>query len=77
MPVYQMSRIMRKKDLSAYRLTCWVKFNRRHFDFFFLKTGFDISCKVSPGDNLHELSKPILWENKKKKYFKVSSAEFA
>ena len=29
---------------------------------------------VSPGDNLHELSKRILWENKKK-YFEMSSAE--
>ena len=27
---------------------------------------------VSPGDNLHEMSKPIFW----RKYFKLSSAEF-
>ena len=27
------------------------------------KTGFDISCKLSPnGDNLHEMSKPVFWE---------------
>ena len=29
---------------------------------------------VSTGDNLHEISKPIFWENKKK-YFNMSSAE--
>ena len=28
--------------------------------FFFQKIGFDISCKLSPGDNLLEKSKPIL-----------------
>ena len=30
---------------------------------------------VSSGDNLHEMSKPIFGQNKKK-YFKLSSAEF-
>ena len=29
---------------------------------------------VSNGDNLHEMLKPVFWE-KKKKYFKMSSAE--
>ena len=29
---------------------------------------------VSIGDNLHEMSNPVSWENKKK-YFNVSSAE--
>ena len=33
---------------------------------FFDKTGFDISCKLSPmvsdGDNLHEISNPVFWE---------------
>ena len=28
-------------------------------------TGFDILCNVSQRDNLHEISKPIFWENKK------------
>ena len=31
---------------------------------------------VSLGDNLHEMSNPILWENKKKN-INMSSAEFA
>ena len=26
------------------------------------KIGIDISCKLSPGDKLHELSEPIFWE---------------
>ena len=31
---------------------------------------------VSSGDNLHEMSNPVFWENKKKKkYFDMSSAE--
>ena len=41
--------------------------------FFFLlqKTGFDISCKLSPErDSLHEMSKPVFREN-----FQISSAE--
>ena len=29
---------------------------------------------VSIGDNLHEMSNPVFWENKKK-YFQMSSAE--
>ena len=34
--------------------------------FFFLqKPGFDISCKLSPGDNLHEMSKPVSEKNPK------------
>ena len=32
------------------------------FFLFYQKIGFDISCK---GDNLHEMSNPIFWENKK------------
>ena len=43
------------------------------FLFFSQKTGFNILCKLS-GDNLHEMLKPVFWE-KKKKYFKMSSAE--
>ena len=30
---------------------------------------------VSVGDNLHEMSNPIFSEKKKKKYFKLSSAD--
>ena len=37
--------------------------------------GFNISCKLSPIDNLHEMSKPISWENKKN-IISLSSAEF-
>ena len=37
--------------------------------------GFDISCKLS-GDNLHEMSKPIFLEKKKKNLIQLSSAEF-
>ena len=36
-----------------------------------VEEGFDISCKLSLGDNLHEMSKPISWE----KYFRLLSAE--
>ena len=48
-----------------------------------------MSCKLSPmeticktcqhlfsdGDNLHDMSNPVSGENKKKKYFNMSSAE--
>ena len=30
---------------------------------------------VSNGDNLHEMSNPVFWENKKKKKIKTLSAE--
>ena len=26
------------------------------------KIGFDILCKLSPEDNVHKMSKPILWK---------------
>ena len=32
---------------------------------------------VSIGENLHEMSKPVFWEEKKEKYFKMLSAELA
>ena len=32
------------------------------FLYFSQKTGFDISCKSSPIDSLHEISKPVFWE---------------
>ena len=38
-------------------------FSQRHFDFP-EKIGFDISCKLSPVDSLHELWKPIFWGKK-------------
>ena len=41
----------------------------KYFFFYFSKkTGFGISCTLSPehivysGDNLHEMSKPIFWD---------------
>ena len=39
------------------------------FSYFSHKTGFDISCKLSPmdGDNLHEMSNPVFRKIKKKK----------
>ena len=33
-----------------------------------------MSCILPPGDRLHEMSKPIFWENNKK-YFRMSSVE--
>ena len=46
------------------------------FFFFFFSplTGFDILCKLSPGDNLHKMSNPVSGKNKRK-YFKISSAK--
>ena len=44
-----------------------------HANCFSQKTGFDISCKLS-GDNLHKMSNPVSWENKKN-ISKMSSAE--
>ena len=35
--------------------------------YFSQKTGFDISWKLSHGDNLHEMSNPVFWKKKKKK----------
>ena len=34
----------------------------KYFSYFSQKIGFDLSCKLSPGDNLQERSKPIYWE---------------
>ena len=64
---------MRKKSLT---LSVLGKiFSRRHFEIFFLfskKTGFKVSCN---GDNLHVMSKPVFWENKKD-IINMSSSEF-
>ena len=52
----------------------------KYFSYFFQKTGFDSSCKLSPkenriwhfmqivslGDNLHEMSNPVFWEKLEK-----------
>ena len=31
----------------------------KYLSYFSEKTGFDISCSVSTGDNLHEMSNPV------------------
>ena len=31
----------------------------KHVSYFPQKIDFDISCNLSPGDNLHEISKPV------------------
>ena len=49
-------------------LALWVKFSAgdilKYFSFFSQETVYDISCKLSPmdGDNLHEMSNPVFWE---------------
>ena len=52
--------------------------SRRHSETFFLFfpeiPRFNISCKLSPKDNLHEISNPIIWEEPKRKKIKMSSA---
>ena len=60
-------------------------FSRRYLDYFFFfffffffvifprKQAFDISCKLSL-DNLHKMSKPVFWKNKKS-IISLSSAE--
>ena len=62
-------------------------FSRRHFEiffnyfsyfFFFFSPGNRIRHfmqTVSNEDNMHEMSNPVYWEIKKKKYFKLSSVE--
>ena len=48
------------------------------FFYFSQKTGFDISCKLSPmdGDNLHEMSNLVFWKNKEKKIKMLSAENF-
>ena len=53
-------------------MACWVNISADILKFFvllcfvvfFQKIDFDILCKLSPGDNLHEMSKPIFWKKK-------------
>ena len=46
--------------------------------YFFQKIGSDMSCELSPGDNLHEMSNPLSWEkSEKKNIMNLSFAEFA
>ena len=48
------------------------------YSYVFQKIGFDIICKLSPQENLHEMSDPIFWGKKNKKnIISLSSAEFA
>ena len=53
-------------------------FNRQRFEilFLFFPEVFDISCKLSRGETLHEVSNPIFWE-KNQKRIRFSSAELA
>ena len=55
-----------------------LKFHANCLHWFSQKTGFDISCKLSPafGDNLHGKVKPVFRENKKTA-INLSSAELA
>ena len=43
-------------------IALWVKFSAddilKYFSYFSQKTGYDISCKLSP-NNLHEMSNPV------------------
>ena len=57
-------------------LACWEKkFFRGHFEIFFLifpeNTLWHFMQIVSLGDNLHEMSKPIFWANKKYHQFVI------
>ena len=64
-------------------------FSRRHFQIFFLLFSknkkkkkkkkknaltFHVNCLQMQGDNVHEMSKPIFWQ-KKRKINELSSAE--
>ena len=64
----------------------------KYFSYFSQKIGFDISCKLSLGGSLHEMSNPILKKSEetvcmkcqilfsgknKKNIINLSSAEFA
>ena len=65
-----------------HRLACWVKILVDDiFKYFFLilfrKQDLGISCKLSPGDNLHEMSKAYFLGKGKKYIISLSSAEFA
>ena len=47
------------------------------FSYFSQKTGFDISCRLSSGDNLHEMANPIFWKKGDKNIISLSSAACA
>ena len=81
-------------QVSKQKIVSYVKHGRKdyqvyhvplNFDkpitFFFLfsqKTDFDISCKLSPGDNLYETSKPVFFLGKlRNKCFKMSTDFYA
>ena len=49
----------------------------KYFSDFSQETGFDISCKLSAVEILHEMSNPIFWEKDEKNTISLSSAEFA
>ena len=66
---------------SLYRLAFWVKFSAddilKYFSFFPQKTGFDISCKLSPLETIcMECQILFPWKNKKN-VNNLSSAELA
>ena len=55
------------------------KFSRQQFDIFSIfpqETGFGISCKLSPKETVCMKCQTLFSEKKKKKCFKMSSAEF-
>ena len=48
----------------------------KYFCYFSQDTGFDILCRLSPMDNLHEMSNPNLLENKQN-IINLSSAKYS
>ena len=42
-------------------------YSRRHFDFFFLETGFDISCKLAPKEIICTKLQRVICRKSKKK----------
>ena len=62
-------RVMTNQSISSSTLCTLGKiFSRCHFDFFFQKTGFDISCKLSPKETICMKCQGLfLWKKKKKK----------
>ena len=57
---------------SIFNLALWVKNSAndilKYFSNFPQKTGFDISCNVSNGENVHELSNPVSLEKNEKNH---------
>ena len=70
-----------RHDLESEETICWKKFSAdsilKYFSYFPQKTGFDISCKLSPLETICMKCQTCFWGKIREKIYQLPSAELA